>query len=126
MIKTRIAGTAALFAFGLASLGGAAVAIAAPAHADTATTSSVDGTSMTGTAATAVADARKVPAELEDATRGSDVTHVPAPGSAASEAHVPFPHAPHSPHEGQGHKGSNEGPRSHPHLSALSPANGGR
>lgn len=33
MIKTRIAGTAAVFTFGLASLGGAVVAIAAPANA---------------------------------------------------------------------------------------------
>jgi hypothetical protein len=34
MIKTRIAGTAALVTFGLAALGGAAVAIAAPANAE--------------------------------------------------------------------------------------------
>jgi hypothetical protein len=34
MIKTRIAGTAALFTFGIAALGGAAVAIAAPANAE--------------------------------------------------------------------------------------------
>jgi hypothetical protein len=33
MIKTRIAGTAAVFTFCLASLGGAVVAIAAPANA---------------------------------------------------------------------------------------------
>jgi hypothetical protein len=33
MIKTRIAGTAAVFTFGLAALGGAVVAIAAPANA---------------------------------------------------------------------------------------------
>ena len=34
MIKTRIAGTAAIFTFGLAALGGTVVAIAAPANAD--------------------------------------------------------------------------------------------
>ena len=33
MIKTRIAGTAALFTFGLAALGGTVVAVAAPAYA---------------------------------------------------------------------------------------------
>ena len=70
---------------------------------------------MTGTAAPAVADARKVSDELADATRGSDVVNVPAPGTAATAEHVLFPHqpAPHSEHEGQGHKGSNNGPESH-------------
>jgi hypothetical protein len=110
MIRTRIATTAALFTFGLASLGGIVVAIAAPANADAETTTTVDGTAMTGTASQAVDDARKVPNELEDATRGSDVTSVPTPGSASTGVHLPFPHnpAPHSDHEGQGHKGSNE------------------
>ena len=42
MIKTRIAGAAAVFTFGLAALGGTVVAIAAPANADTATTASSD------------------------------------------------------------------------------------
>ena len=111
MIRTRIATTAALVTFGLASLGGIALAIAAPANAD-ADTTAVDGTAMTGTAGQAVNDAREVPEELADATRGADVTSVPTPGSAATGAHLPFPNnpAPHSEHNGQGHKGSNELP----------------
>ena len=110
MITTRIATAAALLTFALAGLGGTVVAIAAPAHADTATTTQVDGTSMTGTAGPAVQDADTIPHELEDATRGPDVAAVPAPGSAATQQHMPFPHnpAPHSEHNGQGHKGSNE------------------
>ena len=110
LITTRIATAAALVAFGLAGLGGTLVAIAAPAHADTATVTQVDGTSMTGTAGAAVQDADTIPHELEDATRGPHVTSVPTPGSAATQQHLPFPHdaAPHSEHNGQGHKGSNE------------------
>jgi hypothetical protein len=116
MIKTRIAGAAAILAFGLAGLGGTLVAIAAPAHADTDTVV-VDGTSMIGTAGAAVQDADRIPNELEAATRGSDVTAVPAPGSAATEVHVAFPlnAAPHSDHDGQGHKGGNEQPHPHTH-----------
>ena len=110
MIKTRIASTAAVFTFGLAALGGTVVAVAAPANAETGTTSSSDSKSMTGTAGPAVADARHISDELQDATRGPNVVHVPAPGSAATAVHVPFPHTPHSPHEGQGRKGSNELP----------------
>jgi hypothetical protein len=113
MINTRIAGTAAVFTFGLAALGGTVAAIAASANAETDTTSASDGTSMTGTAGPAVGDARRVSDELEDATRGPSSVHVPAPGSAATGVHVPFPHTPHSPHEGQGHKGSNETPQPH-------------
>ncbi|MFC7673700.1 hypothetical protein ACFQWH_11500 [Mycolicibacterium sp. GCM10028919] len=111
MIRTRIVTTAALVAFGLASFGG--VAIAAPAQADTVTT--VDGTHMTGTAGQAVEDAREVPDEIEAATRGTNVSSVPAPGSAATQEHVAFPlnPAPHSEHNGQGKKGSNDMP--HPH-----------
>ena len=109
MNKNRIAATAAFLTFGLASLGGIVVAIAAPANAD-ADTTTVDGTTMTGTAGQAVDDAREIPDELADATRGSDVTSVPTPGSAATGVHLPFPNnpAPHSEHDGQGHKGSNE------------------
>jgi hypothetical protein len=115
MITTRIATAAAILTFGLAGLGGTVVAIAAPAHADTATITQVDGTSMTGTAGPAIEDADTIPNELEGATRGPNVTAVPAPGSAATQQHVPFPHnpAPHSDHEGQGHKGSNEQHSSH-------------
>ena len=123
MIKTRIATTAALFTFGLASLGGIVVAIAAPANAD-ADTTTVDGTAMTGTAGEAVDDAREVPQELENATRGSGVTSVPAPGSAATGVHLPFPNnpAPHSDHDGQGHKGSNEQARpERPHSRVTVP-----
>ena len=112
MITTRIATAAALFTFGLASLGGTVVAIAAPANADTGI--QVDGTNMTGTAGPAVEDARTIPVELEDATRGPDVTGVPAPGSAAAQRHWTFPQTPRSPHEGQGHKGGNERP--HPKM----------
>jgi hypothetical protein len=114
MIRTRLATTAALVTFGLASLGGIVVAIAAPANADTDTTT-VDGTAMTGTAGQAVDDAREVPNELAEATRGADVTSVPTPGSAATGVHIAFPNdaAPHSEHNGQGHKGSNELPQSH-------------
>lgn len=114
MITTRIATAAALFTFGIASLGGAVVAIAAPAHADTDTTT-VDGTAMIGTAGPAVEDAREIPAELEAATRGPDVAAVPAPGSAVTRVRLLFPDdaAPHSEHNGQGHKGSNE--LAHPH-----------
>jgi hypothetical protein len=115
MITTRIATAAAILTFGLAGLGATIVAIAAPANADTATTTQVDGTHMTGTAGSAVEDAATIPHELEDATRGPNVTAVPAPGSAATQTHIPFPHspAPHSDHEGQGHKGSNEQHSSH-------------
>jgi hypothetical protein len=110
MITTRIATAAALVAFGLAGLGGTLVAIAAPAHADTATTTEVDGTPMTGTAGSAVEDASTITNELQEATRGPNVAAVPAPGSAATVQHLPFPHdaAPHSEHSGQGHKGTNE------------------
>jgi hypothetical protein len=108
MIKTRIASAAAILTFGLASLGGIVVAIATPANAETETTTTVDGTSMTGTAGQAVDDARTVPDQLQDATRGPNVTSVPAPGSTVTGEHVPFPLTPQSPHEGQGHKGSNE------------------
>ncbi|WP_319435859.1 hypothetical protein [Mycobacterium sp. RTGN5] len=112
MIKNRIATTAALAAFGLASFGGIVVAIAAPANADTGTTTTVEGTAMTGTAGEAVGDAREVTEELEGATRGSDVTSVPTPGSAATGVHIAFPMAPASPHDGQGHKGANNLPHS--------------
>jgi hypothetical protein len=110
MITTRIATAAAILSFGLAGLGGAVVAIAAPAHADTATVTQIHGTAMTGTAGPAVQDASQIPDELADATRGPDVAAVPTPGSAATTVHTPFPHnpAPHSEHNGQGHKGSNE------------------
>jgi hypothetical protein len=133
MIKTRIAATAAFITFGLASLGGVVVAIAAPAHADADTTSSttVDGTSMSGTAGEAVDDARAIPNELADATRGPDVTNVPTPGATATGRHLPFPYspAPHSEHNGQGHKGSNNQPVSHrPHsnVSVPEPVHGKR
>ena len=78
MIRTRIATTAALVTFGLASLGGIVVAIAAPANADTDTTT-VDGTAMTGTAGQAVNDAREVPTELAEATRGAGRRQRPHP-----------------------------------------------
>lgn len=111
MIKTRIAAAAAIFAFGFAGLGAAVVTIAAPAHADTETVK-VDGTTMAGTAGPAVEDADQIPNALEGATRGPNVTAVPEPGIAAEMQHVPFPHdhAPHSDHQGQGHKGENEQP----------------
>ena len=115
MIKNRIATAAALAAFGLASFGGVVVAIAAPANADAGTTTTVEGTAMTGTAGEAVGDAREVTEELEGATRGSDVTSVPTPGSAATGVHIAFPMAPASPHDGQGHKGANNLPHSHGH-----------
>jgi hypothetical protein len=120
MIKTRIAGAAALVTFGLAALGGTAVAIATPAGAETGTGTTatrVDGTSMTGTAGPAVNDARAIPNTLADATRGPEVSRVPAPGSAASQRHDLFPHSPspHGDHDGQGHKGSNE--HRHVHVS---------
>jgi hypothetical protein len=67
MIKNRIAATATAFTFGLAALGGAAMAIAAPANAE----------------------------------------GVPAPGSAATQAHVAFPKSGHEPHERFGRKGDN-------------------
>ncbi|KAA0108705.1 hypothetical protein [Mycolicibacterium sp. P1-5] len=110
MIKSRVASAAAIFSFGIAALGGAVVAVAAPASADTQPIVQVEGTSMNGTAGQAVNDARMVPDELADATRGPHVAAVPAPGSAAAQEHTPFPHnaAPHSEHNGQGHKGSNE------------------
>jgi hypothetical protein len=116
MIKTRIAATAAFITFGLASFGGAIVAVAAPANADddavTTNSTTVYGTAMTGTAGQSVTDARQIPEELADATRGPDVNGVPAPGATATGVHLPFPNnpAPHSEHNGQGHKGSNEAP----------------
>ena len=106
MFTTRIATTAALFTFGLASFGGAVVAIAAPAHADTTVT--VVGTAMSSSAGQAVDDAKVITDELEDVTRGSNVSSVPTPGSAATGAHAAFPLTPANPHEGQGKKGSNE------------------
>jgi hypothetical protein len=111
MITTRIATAAAILTFGLAGLGGTVVAIAAPAHADTV---HVDGTTMTGTAGPAVEDASRITDELQAATRGPNVTPVAAPGTAATQHHILFPHnpAPHSEHDGQGHKGSNQ-PRGH-------------
>ena len=115
MITTRIATAAAILTFGLTGLGATVVAIAAPAHADTATTTiQVDGTPMTGTAGPAIGDADQITNALEAATRGPDVTPVPTPGGAAAEQHVLFPGeaAPHSDHNGQGHKGSNE-PQGH-------------
>jgi hypothetical protein len=129
MITTRIASAAALVTFGFAALGGTAVAIAAPASAETAATSSSSQNSgdkfspnenLPGTAGPAAADARQIPHELADATRGPDVANVPTPGSAATAEHVLFPHqpAPHSEHNGQGHKGSNNGAKhSTPHSS---------
>ena len=110
MIKTRIAAAAAIFSFGLAAVGGAVVAVAVPANAETPAAVQVDGTSMIGTAGQAVGDARMVSEELAGATRGPDVTPVSAPGSAATRDHTLFPHnpAPHSDHDGQGHKGSNQ------------------
>ena len=51
MIKTRVAGTAAIFTFGLAALGGTVVAIAAPANAETGSTSS-SSSSSTSTSTT--------------------------------------------------------------------------
>jgi hypothetical protein len=126
MIKTRIAATAAFITFGLASLGGVVVAIAAPANADADTINSttVDGTAMTGTAGQAVDDARQVSEQLADATRGPDVTGVPLPGATATGVHLPFPNnpAPHSEHDGQGHKGSNEQPTAQrPHANVSVP-----
>ncbi|WP_445170357.1 hypothetical protein ACTXG7_14165 [Mycolicibacterium sp. Dal123E01] len=111
MIKTRIATAATIFTFGFAGLAGAVVAVAAPAHADTTqVTVQVEGTSMTGTAGDAVEDARATTEQLNEATRGPDVAPVPSPGNAAGQDHVPFPNtpAPHSEHNGQGHKGLNE------------------
>lgn len=110
MIKTRIAGAAAIVTVGLAALGGTVVAIAAPANAATETITSPDNTSMRGTAGPAVADARRLFDERIKVERDGTDTTVPAPGSAATEEHLPFPHAPHNPHEGQGHKGKNERP----------------
>lgn len=119
MNKTRIASAAALFTFGFAALGGTVLAVAAPANADagagTTSSSQTSGDKVTpqetlaGTAGPAVADAEQVSDELQAATRGPNVAPVPAPGSASSQEHVPFPHtpAPHSEHNGQGHKGGN-------------------
>jgi hypothetical protein len=132
MIKTRIASTAALFTFGLAALGGTVVAIAAPASADTGTTSSsssqTSGDKVTpeealpGTAGPADAEARQIPDELEGATRGPNAASVPAPGSAATAEHILFPHeaAPHSDHNGQGHKGSNNETQQHTPRATMS------
>lgn len=122
MVKTHIASAAALFTFGLAALGGTVVAVAVPANAATGTATSSSETSgdkfvpeatLPGTAGPADVEAREIPDELEDATRGPNATNVPAPGSAATQEHVPFPHTPHSVHEGQGKKGGNN--TRHPH-----------
>ncbi|BBY27033.1 hypothetical protein [Mycolicibacterium sediminis] len=115
MITTRIATAAAILSFGLAGIGGTVVALAAPAHADTVTVTHVDGTPMTGTAGPAVEDAGRITDELEAATRGPNVAAVPTPGSATTTQHVLFPYtpAPHSEHNGQGHKGTNEQHVSH-------------
>ncbi len=117
MIKNRIAGAAALLTFGFAAFGGIAVAISAPAHADADTSSQTSGDmfapgeNFSGTAGAAVADAKEVSDDLQAATRGPNVSPVPAPGSAATQAHDVFPRqaAPHSEHNGQGHKGGNNG-----------------
>lgn len=47
MIKTRIAGTAALLTFGLAAIGGSALAVAAPASAAPAASDSTSGSTPT-------------------------------------------------------------------------------
>lgn len=48
MIKTRIAGTAALVTFGLAALGGAVLTVAAPANAAPAASGTTSDTTSTG------------------------------------------------------------------------------
>lgn len=100
MIKTRIASAAAVLTFGLAALGGTVVAIAAPANAETGTTSSSGSTSTSGTAST---------------SDKSGHDRAPAENKFEPAKHESFPSAPHSPHEGHGHKGSNE-PHSHPFI----------
>jgi hypothetical protein len=116
MSTTRFACAAAILTFGFTALGGTVLALAAPASAETEIVTHVDGTAMDGTAGPAVDDARAIPEELADATRGPEVTPVPTPGGAATQRHDLFPHspAPHSEHNGQGHKGSNE-PQPHAH-----------
>lgn len=93
MIKTRIATTAALFSFGLASFGGVVVAIAAPAHADAETTITVDGTAMDSTAGQAVDDARSISGELEDATRARTSRACPPPAVPPPASTSPSPHS---------------------------------
>ena len=78
MIKTRIAGTAALFTFGFAAIGGTALTIAAPANA---APKASDTTSSSR-------DSNKVEPSLH--------------------ALFPVQPQPHSDHYGQGHKGLNE------------------
>jgi hypothetical protein len=65
MLKTRIAGTAALFAFGLAAIGGTVLTIAAPANAapsDAGTSSSASGASPSGPTATSGTASGNAPA----------------------------------------------------------------
>ena len=81
MIKTRIAGTAALFTFGLAAIGGTALVVAAPGYADTGTSgstsssgsssASTSGTTSTSTSASGTTSAD--PAKKVRSTSGSGI-----------------------------------------------------
>lgn len=104
MIKTRLASAAAVFTFGLAALGGTALAIAEPANAETVTSSTSGSMSTSGTASTSDTSGQVV------AGPGSTVT---SGNKSEPKRHEPFPHQPHSPHQGQGKKGRNE-PHAHP------------
>ncbi|MUL67853.1 hypothetical protein BOO86_25500 [Mycobacterium sp. CBMA 234] len=107
MIKTNIASAAAVFAFGLTALSGAVVALAAPATADTQVTSPPSDTSAPGTAS-------KPAKGHQDAATPADVT---AAGNRSEPTpHQLFPTKPHSPHEGQGHKGDREQHANPPHI----------
>jgi len=107
MIKTRIAGTAALFTFGLAALGGIA---AATAHADTQ-----DGNVMTPTAEQSIENARTAFDQQLDAARDGNGVNVPAPGSAEAVRHQAFPETPHGPYTGKPNPHDRGEDAAHPH-----------
>ena len=98
MIKTRIAGTTALVTFGLAALGGTALAVAAPGNAAPA----APGHSVT-------ADTQMDPRK---------------PNKVDPTEHVVFPQGFVSPHAGHGHKGLDEYNADNSHANSQRVADG--
>ena len=98
MIKTRIASTTALFTFGLAALGGTALAVAAPGNA----APKAPGNSVT-------ADTKMDPRK---------------PNKFDASDHAAFPQGFVSPHEGHGHKGLDEYNAYTSHLNSQRVASG--
>lgn len=111
MINNRIATAAAVFAFGFASFGTTVIATAAPAAAETHTASasaSGDGGPVGAVSKPGMKDHRAKPDNPEATGDRFNPTK-----------HQLFPTKPHSPHEGQGHKGDKEQHATAPHRWAV-------